>query len=114
MINSAYTLGDGIRQLRLRAGLTQPELGKLCEVSKSMISFWETGKNEPSGTNLVRLAKIFNVAAEELFYGTYSDGAQHSADTGAILEEIKGFDEKLRAEVLAQIRLIKLRIDGLL
>jgi transcriptional regulator with XRE-family HTH domain len=40
------TMGERIRQLRIARGMTQPELGELCGVSKSAVSQWEDGSTE--------------------------------------------------------------------
>ena len=59
-------IGDKIRELRTRSNLTQADLGKLVGVSMQAVSKWENGTAEPSTSNLLALAKLFNVSAEEL------------------------------------------------
>ncbi len=46
--------------------LTQPQLAKLLGVSNGMISFWETCKFEPTASNIVKVAKLFNVTSDYL------------------------------------------------
>ncbi len=60
------TFGQKLRELRLERNLTQPELAKLMGVSNGMISFLETDKYEPTASNIVKAAKIFNVTTDYL------------------------------------------------
>ena len=57
----ASLLRNRIKVARIYAGLTQEELGKLCEVTKSAVSCWETGNKkkstEPTLVNLRAIAK---------------------------------------------------------
>lgn len=53
---------------RQRSGLTQLELGKSVGLSQSMIAHIEAGTKEPSRQYKLRLAAIFNVSVEWLFY----------------------------------------------
>ena len=39
---------DSIRQIRLKLGITQKELAKICEISTSMINQVESGRTKPS------------------------------------------------------------------
>ncbi|MDE7093945.1 MAG: helix-turn-helix domain-containing protein, partial [Oscillospiraceae bacterium] len=42
------TIGQRIRYLRMRNGITQKELAKALYVSESTVSYWECDKTEPS------------------------------------------------------------------
>ena len=48
---------DLLRQARLRAGLTQAELGRRIGRSQSQIARWESGRVEPSLETLCRLVR---------------------------------------------------------
>ena len=58
--------GSLIRKLRLKMGLTQKELAERINVSDKAVSKWESGASAPSTTNLMALANLFDVEAEEL------------------------------------------------
>ena len=60
------TFGEKLQKLRTRAGLSQDQLAKLLDVSRQAVSKWETGTADPSTSNLLALAKLFGVSAEEL------------------------------------------------
>ena len=55
-----------MRELRTDKKLTQPQLAEALGVSKSMISMWETGINEPTASNIIKVAKYFDVTSDYL------------------------------------------------
>jgi transcriptional regulator with XRE-family HTH domain len=60
------TIGQKIKQLRVKHGLTQQELAdKIC-VNVSCISHWEHDDNEPHLYALIGMADIFGIALDEL------------------------------------------------
>ena len=46
--------------------MTQEFLAETLGVSRQAVSKWESGASDPSTTNLIALAKLFGVEAEEL------------------------------------------------
>ena len=60
------TKGDRIKQARIEKGITQDELGRLCETSKQNIYKYETGKitNIPSDM-IEKLCDALGVAVSE-------------------------------------------------
>ena len=44
----------------------QEELANILGVSAQAVSKWEKGQSDPSTTNLIALAKIFNITPEEM------------------------------------------------
>ena len=69
-----------IRALRkyLRGGEARREKAEtrrtLGEVSRQAVSKWETGTADPSTSNLLALAKLFGVPAEELLHQATGGG----------------------------------------
>ena len=59
-------LSEKIQLCRKRAGLSQEALAEKLNVSRQAVSKWETGAAEPSTTNLLALAKLYGVSADEL------------------------------------------------
>ena len=55
---------EKVKELRAKKQFTQKKLGALLGISDRAVSKWETGLSEPSGQNLVRLARIFGVPVE--------------------------------------------------
>ena len=59
-------LADKIAEERKRNGWSQEELAEQLGVSRQAVSKWESGASDPSTTNLIALAKLYGVAAEDL------------------------------------------------
>lgn len=55
-----------LKALRKEKKLSQPELAKAINVSKGVISFWENGIYEPTASNIIKIAKFFNISIDEL------------------------------------------------
>lgn len=55
-----------LKNLRFEKNIGQVELAKALGVSKGIISLWENGLREPSMTNLIALAKFFEVSIDYL------------------------------------------------
>ena len=62
----ARTLGEVLKQHRMDCKITQEFVAESIGVSRQAVSKWESGTSAPSTTNLMALAKLFGVAAEEL------------------------------------------------
>ena len=60
------SLGEVIKGHRTRCGMTQEFLAEQLGVSRQAGSKWENGTSEPTTSNLLALAKLFGVPAEEL------------------------------------------------
>jgi len=61
------SLGDKIRFHREDQGLTQEELARLLgNYSASAISYFEKGARSPKAEEIFKLAKIFDIPADEL------------------------------------------------
>ena len=61
--------GDRLRlkELRLKAGLTQDEVAKKMNVDQSAVHLWETGKIRIARKHHKKLARLYKVTVEELF-----------------------------------------------
>lgn len=64
--DDAKTLGEVIKNHRTECKMTQEFVAEALGVSRQAVSKWESGKADPSTTNLIALAKLFYVEAEDL------------------------------------------------
>lgn len=71
-------LSDNIRNYRKENNLSQDELAEKLGVSRQSISLWENGQTQPTVDNIIALAKIFNITADELLESY--DGARISQE----------------------------------
>lgn len=60
-------LYNRLKEHRARLGINQSELGKRSGVSRQTISLIERGDYSPSVTLALKIAKIFDVAVEDIF-----------------------------------------------
>ena len=60
------SLGEFLKENRLRCRMTQEFVAESLGVSRQAVSKWEGGISDPSTSNLLALAKLYGVPAEEL------------------------------------------------
>lgn len=65
-IERAKTLGEIIKKHRTECKMTQEFVAETLGVSRQAVSKWESGKSDPSTTNLMALAKLFGVIPEDM------------------------------------------------
>lgn len=63
---AARNLGEVLKQHRVDCKMTQEFVAESLGVSRQAVSKWESGASDPSTTNLMALAKLFGVSAEDL------------------------------------------------
>ena len=61
-----YSFGNYIYRMRKKSGDSQNELGGKLGVTGKAVSKWENGTSDPSTSNLIAIAKLFNLSAEDL------------------------------------------------
>ncbi|MEZ4386036.1 MAG: helix-turn-helix transcriptional regulator [Candidatus Krumholzibacteriia bacterium] len=68
---SAPPIGNNIRRLRFEHGaLTQQELATSCGVTRQTIIALEAGRYGPSLALAFRIARVFDVGLEDVFFWT--------------------------------------------
>ena len=77
------TLGETLKAHRTRCQMTQEFEAEALGVSRQTVSKWENGSADPSTTNLLALAKLYGVPAEELIWGGEANPAAGKAERGA-------------------------------
>ena len=63
---NAKHIGQVIKNHRVRLNMTQEFLADRLGVSRQAGAKWEKGRSDPSTTNLIALAKIFDITPEEM------------------------------------------------
>ena len=59
-------LGQTLKELRFRRGITQAEFARDLGVSQQAVGGWEVNRSEPSFDTLKRIAAYFNVSIDYL------------------------------------------------
>ncbi|MBQ7800718.1 MAG: helix-turn-helix transcriptional regulator [Oscillospiraceae bacterium] len=60
------TLGEALKEHRVRCKMTQEFVAERLGVSRQAVSKWENGSSDPSTSNLLALAKLYGIDPEEL------------------------------------------------
>lgn len=60
------SLGEALKEHRTRCKMTQEFVAEHLGVSRQAVSKWENGTSDPSTSNLLALAKLYGISAEEL------------------------------------------------
>ena len=89
-------IGDRIKQLRIDAKMTQPELAKRLDVTRSAVATYENNSRQPSFQILIRLAKIFNVSTDYWLLGNDNN-----------LLDVEGLSGEQRAIIVSLIKNFK-------
>lgn len=74
------TLGEKIRTLRKKAGLSQEALAEKLGVSRQAVSKWENDNGMPETEKLITMAKLFDTSLDDLI------GEEKSAPTSSTAE----------------------------
>ena len=59
-------IGKKLKTLRNESTITQAELAKALNVTRSAVALWETDKTDPDISNLIAIAKYFSITVDEL------------------------------------------------
>ena len=63
------SLSEMLKENRTRCKMTQEFVAESIGVSRQAVSKWENGTSEPNTSNLVALAKLYGISAENLLKG---------------------------------------------
>ena len=65
-INKLYLFADKIKRLREQTGLTQSELARKLDLTRSSVNGWEMGLAIPCTQIIIELSNVFNVSTDYL------------------------------------------------
>jgi len=63
---NAKSLGEALKENRLRCKMTQEFVAETLGVSRQAVSKWENGTSDPNTTNLIALSRLYKVTPEDL------------------------------------------------
>ncbi len=61
---------ERLKELRASKELDQKDLSAILHISKSTVSGWETGRNQPNYDMLITLARFFDVSVDFIIGNT--------------------------------------------
>lgn len=108
--NIDYTaLGKRIKEKRIEKGLTQEQLGELCELSAAHIGHIERGTRILSVEVLFRIAQVLNVSVDYLLF----DSVENDNILSSIAPILKDTDKNKVNHFLNTVRVLAENIDEL-
>ena len=87
-------IGERMKKLRTRKGLSQSQLAKELDISDNSIGMYETGQREPGLEVLEKIANCFDVSMDYLVLGYSSDPIVLIGETSSYLAT-----DKLRIDI---------------
>ncbi len=64
--STRQSLAEVLKKHRVECKMTQEFVSEAVGVSRQAVSKWENGTSDPSTSNLIALAKLYGISAEEL------------------------------------------------
>ena len=96
-------IGEKIRELRERNKLTQNDLARLLNITRSSVNAWESGLSVPSTQYVVELARIWKVSTDYLLglndTATISVTGLDTIEVGLLVETANKFRENREKEM---------------
>lgn len=99
-------LSENIKKFRIFRRITQQEVANSIGKSKSVISNWERGDNQPSPDEVEKLCSLFNVTPNEMF------GWEENKDYLRYIEYKKANEIRLK-EYKEQMKKLQEAIDNI-
>lgn len=88
-------IGNNIKRMRVERRLSQDDLANTIHVTRPTISNWENGKAEPSSSQVINLAKTFEVTADEILGMSSGKQSVVVVDTSALIKRPNFISELL-------------------
>jgi transcriptional regulator with XRE-family HTH domain len=98
--------GDRLKELRESKGYTHQQLAEFLDLGTTQIWRYETGKTDPAGDILARIAKVFNVSVDYLLGLTDEATPPRLTQTDLSAVERDVLDALRRGEKVEAIKLI--------
>lgn len=86
-------MNERIKQIRLALGMSQEQFGKRLSVTRSAISYLESGRSKLTDRMLFSICYTYDINKDWLLHGTGSMFASHTVD-----EELAAYMGKMLAE----------------
>ena len=96
-------IGEKIKEMRERNKLTQSDLAKLLNITRSSVNAWESGLSAPSTQYIAELARILKVSTDYLLglnnTATISVTGLDTIEVGLLVETANKFRENREKEM---------------
>ncbi len=99
--------GKRLRDLRIRAGITQDELAECVGVATKTVSYWENAHNPVALNKIPLIANALNVPVYKLFVFLDVEETAADKDYVKLLQSKTGQELELLLELLKELQRIK-------
>lgn len=104
-IVNRHVLGNRIRELRKRAGLTQEELAIFSEVSSNYISMLERGTSSLNVNNLLQIAKALRVTPNDILIDHFDAPlSKQETEYETVIRHFDEYQSQLFSEIVRSIK----------
>lgn len=101
------TMGDRLRELRLRMNISQEEVSKQIGITRSAYSHYEINNRQPVYETLKKLAVLFNVSLDYIIGGEAPiPDAQVLPETAEIMRILNSMDYDKRKRSIEKMMII--------
>ena len=94
------SIGARLRELRKQNELSQEKFGELCDVSKGMVSQWESNQTTPPSDRLIELRKHLSFSVDWVLTGEIAD---YMSRMKPPVRELLKVAEKLPDDMVAEL-----------
>lgn len=98
----AMSIGENLKTLRERAGLTQPAIAALIDTPKSTYLGWEHDKNPPPADKVADLARVLGCSTDELIFEKAERSV--SEDMRALFRRMSTLPDDMQSQARSIIR----------
>lgn len=86
-------ISKNIRYLRKQVGMSQVQLAKALEVSRTNVTSWESANNYPGVDLIIKIARIFDISIDDLLTKDMSKYST-SINLTSVAEAMTSYDKK--------------------
>ncbi|MWC28100.1 helix-turn-helix transcriptional regulator [Paenibacillus sp. MMS18-CY102] len=98
------TMGDRLRELRLRKNLSQEEVARQIGITRSAYSHYEINNRQPVYDTLIKLSSYFEVSLDYIIGGEYGKSeAGLSPETVEIFRLLNTMDQDKRKQSITKM-----------
>ena len=97
-----YNVGQRIREIRIRKGISQTELALTMGTTKTAVSYWENGERALRLDNFFKLARALDVPAAMFL----KEDDEDFMEEDSLFREGSGLPEKEKTLILQAVRMM--------
>lgn len=109
VVGEAMSIGENLKTLRERRGLTQPAIAALIDTPKTTYIGWEHDKNPPPADKVADLARVLGCSTDELIFEKAERSV--SEDMRALFRRLATLPDDMQSQARTIIRGLVLSLE---